>query len=260
MGSHAKPRATGRKTALGALALGATLTGVGLTAAALDPATAVLTASGPDQSGATQLSGLSSPVADDLGPAADGMTVLSPAPLGNVSSLTNSLNGSTGGALQSAGSPAKTATSGTLDVSSKAPGTQTGVKPIKAGTPVSGSSPASSSSSSSSGSSGSSESSGSSGSSGYIGRHVRTRSAAPPSDSTPLAGQVSTGAASTASSVLPLVQGVVSNVPVVSSLVQGSGVGSTVGGLPLVGSVLGGSGSGQSTLTVPGLSSLGGLL
>lgn len=254
MGSHAKPRATGRKTALGALALGATLTGVGLTAAALDPATAVLTASGPDQSGATQLSGLSSPVADDLGPAADGMTVLSPAPLGNVSSLTNSLNGSTGGALQSAGSPAKTATSGTLDVSSKAPGTQTGVKPIKAGTPVSGSSPASSSSSSSS------SSSGSSGSSGYIGRHVRTRSAAPPSDSTPLAGQVSTGAASTASSVLPLVQGVVSNVPVVSSLVQGSGVGSTVGGLPLVGSVLGGSGSGQSTLTVPGLSSLGGLL
>ena len=254
MGSHAKPRATGRKTALGALALGATLTGVGLTAAALDPATAVLTASGPDQSGATQLSGLSSPVADDLGPAADGMTVLSPAPLGNVSSLTNSLNGSTGGALQSAGSPAKTATSGTLDVSSKAPGTQTGVKPIKAGTPVSGSSPASSSSSSSS------SSSGSSGSSGYIGRHVRTRSAAPPSDSTPLADQVSTGAASTVSSVLPLVQGVVSNVPVVSSLVQGSGVGSTVGGLPLVGSVLGGSGSGQSTLTVPGLSSLGGLL
>ena len=46
MGSHAKPRTTGRKTALGALALGATLTGVGLTAAALDPATAVLTANG----------------------------------------------------------------------------------------------------------------------------------------------------------------------------------------------------------------------
>lgn len=232
MGSHAKPRATGRKTALGALALGATLTGVGLTAAALDPATAVLTASGPGQSGATQLSGLSSPVADDLGPAADDMTVLSPAPLGNVSSLTNALNGSAGGAPQSAGSPAKTATSGTLDVSSKAPGTQTGVKPIKAGSPASGSS------------------STSSGSSGYTGRHVKTRSAAPPSDTTPLADQVGTGATSTASSVLPLVQGLVSKVPVAGA----------VGGLPLVGSVLGGSGSGQSTLTVPGLSSLGGLL
>ena len=58
MGSHAKPRTTGRKTALGALALGATLTGVGLTAAALDPATAVLTANGSNEGGTTQLSGL----------------------------------------------------------------------------------------------------------------------------------------------------------------------------------------------------------
>jgi len=40
MGSHAKPRTRVRSAALGALAVGATLTGVGLTAAALDPVTA----------------------------------------------------------------------------------------------------------------------------------------------------------------------------------------------------------------------------
>lgn len=40
MGSHAKPRTRVRSAALGALAVGATLTGVGLTAAALDPAMA----------------------------------------------------------------------------------------------------------------------------------------------------------------------------------------------------------------------------
>ena len=68
MGSHSKPRTTGRKTAVGALALGATLTGVGLTAAALDPATAVLTASSADEGGITQLSGLSTPVADGTSP------------------------------------------------------------------------------------------------------------------------------------------------------------------------------------------------
>ena len=83
MGSHAKPRTTGRKTAVGALALGATLTGVGLTAAALDPATAVLTASGADEGGIgiAQLSGLSTPVAMNLAPAAESIPDLSSAPL-----------------------------------------------------------------------------------------------------------------------------------------------------------------------------------
>lgn len=42
MGTHAKPRRRVRSAALGTLAVGATLTGVGLTAAALDPSGAVL--------------------------------------------------------------------------------------------------------------------------------------------------------------------------------------------------------------------------
>ena len=42
MGTHAKPRTRVRSIALGTLAVGATLTGVGLTAAALDPAGANL--------------------------------------------------------------------------------------------------------------------------------------------------------------------------------------------------------------------------
>ncbi|HEV2345109.1 MAG TPA: hypothetical protein VGS97_13515 [Actinocrinis sp.] len=42
MGSHAKPRTRVRSAALGTLAVGATLTGVGLTAAALDPGDATL--------------------------------------------------------------------------------------------------------------------------------------------------------------------------------------------------------------------------
>src|SRR5947209_4233459 len=40
MGTHAKPRTRVRAIALGTLAVGATLTAVGLTAAALDPAAA----------------------------------------------------------------------------------------------------------------------------------------------------------------------------------------------------------------------------
>jgi hypothetical protein len=77
------------------------------------------------------------------------------------------------------------------------------------------------------------------------------------------------------------VQSVVSKVPVVSTLVQDTGllsaatpsdstanttadpvstVTGVVGSLPLVGSLLGGSGDGQSTVTVPGVSTLAGLL
>ncbi|HEX4789835.1 MAG TPA: hypothetical protein VH372_15300 [Actinospica sp.] len=282
MGSHAKPRTTGRRTALSALALGATLTGIGLTAAALDPATAVLTASGADEGGATQLSGLATPVGGELSPAADGITTLSSAPLGNVAALTNAVNGTAGGALQPAGSLVKTATSGTLDVSTASSGRQTGVRPIKAVAPISAAGPASSSSASSPASGSTSSST-----TGYTGKHVKTRSAAPPSDTTPLAAEATSGATSAASSVLPLAQGLLAKVPVVSSLVQGSGVTGTaggllgtatgtvrgtadgssgdpvagaVGGLPLVGTLLGGSGGGQSTLSVPGPSSLSGLL
>jgi hypothetical protein len=287
MGSHARPRTTGRKTALSALALGATLTGVGLTAAALDPATALLTASGTDGGGATQLSGLSTPVATDLSPAADGITTLSSAPLGNISALTNTVNGTAGSALQSAGSLAKTATSGTLDVSTKAVGTQNGVKPIKATVPTSDTTAPTTSSSGSPAPTTSATSTGTGTDTGYSGKHAKTRSAAPPSDVTPLAAEATSGAASTAASVLPLAQGLLAKVPVVSSLAQGSGVTGTaggllqtasgtvggtvdgtsgdpiagaVGGLPLAGSLLGGSSGGQSAAAVPGLSSIGGLL
>jgi hypothetical protein len=274
MGSHAKPRTTGRRTAIGALALGATLTGVGLTAAALDPATAVLTASGPGDGGQTQLSGLGDPVGTGLSPAADGIPDLASAPLANIGSATNTVNGTASGALQSAGSAIKTVTSGTLDISSKAPGTQDTIKPIAASAPA--------------GSGGGVTSATSTGpSSGYTAKHAMTRSAPPPSGTGPLASTAASGLASTAGSVLPLAQSLLGNVPLVSSLVQGSGVTGTasgllgtasgtvggtadgssgdpvsgaVGGLPLVGSLLGGSGDGQSSLTVPNLSSLTGSL
>lgn len=252
MGSHAKPRTTGRKTAVGALALGATLTGVGLTAAALDPATAVLTASSADEGGITQLSGLSTPVAMNLTPTADSISDLSSAPLDPISTLTN---GTAAGALQSVGSAAKTATSGTLQLSTKSPGAQTAIKPIAAGRPVgSSTAPATASApgstSPSSTGAGSSDSSGSSssGGSGYTGRHRQSRSATPPDAVTPLT--------STATSVLPLLQNLVGGVPVVGDLVQGSGAtGTAAGALQTA------SGTGQSALAVPNLASLtGGLL
>jgi hypothetical protein len=278
MGSHAKPRTTGRRTAIGALALGATLTGVGLTAAALDPATAVLTASGPGDGGQTQLSGLGGPVGMDLSPAADGIQNLASAPLANIGALTNAVNGTASGALESAGSVGRTATSGTLDISTKAPaaqGTQNGIKPIEASSVTSGT-PSGASSGTPAG--------------GYSAKHAKTRSAPPPSSSSgtaPLASAATSGLTSTATSVLPLGQNLVGEVPVVSGLVQGSGVTGTasgllgtasgtvggtvdgasgdpvsgaVGGLPLVGSLLGGSGDGQSTLSVPNVSSLTGSL
>lgn len=279
MGSHAKPRTTGRRTAIGALALGATLTGVGLTAAALDPATAVLTASSADEGGQTQLSGLAEPVGMDLTPAADGVPDLTSAPTQNISSLTNAVNGAASGALQSAGSAAKTVTSGTLDISTKAPTTQNDIKPIQASAPGGSSRPSTSA--------GPSGPSSSTPSGGYAAKHAKTRSAAPPSDTTPLASTATSGITSTATSTLPLAQSLVSKLPVIPSVVQGSGVTGTaggllgtasgtvggtvngssgdpvsgaVGGLPLVGSLVGGSGDGQSTLAVPNVSSLAGSL
>jgi len=231
MGSHAKPRTTGRKTALSALALGATLTGVGLTAAALDPATAVLTANGVDEGGSIQLSGLSTPVSLNLSPAADSITNLTSAPVKTVDSLTgpSSSGGTASGAVDTVGSIVRSVTSGTLDVSTGPASSraENGIKPIVASTPASSSKPTGTT--------------GSSGS-GYTGKHTQPRSVAPPSDTTAIASAVTstvsssaTSAASTATStlakVLPLVQSLVSRVPVVSALVQGSGAASTVAGV-----------------------------
>ncbi|WP_034267362.1 hypothetical protein [Actinospica robiniae] len=99
MGSHAKTRTTGRKTALGALAVGATLTGVGLTAAALDPATAVLSAgSAPGAGAAIQLSGLADPVA--ISPQTSTLTALTAAPATSTVGSAASSAGSTGKAVR----------------------------------------------------------------------------------------------------------------------------------------------------------------
>ena len=108
MGSHAKTRTTGRKTALGALAVGATLTGVGLTAAALDPATAVLSAdSAPGAGTEIQLSGLADPVA--ISPQAVTLTALTAAPATSVGSLTGSAAKAVGATRPDAGSAAPAA-------------------------------------------------------------------------------------------------------------------------------------------------------
>lgn len=267
MGSHARPRTTGRKTALGALALGATLTGVGLTAAALDPATAVLTASGPDQGGATQLSGLSSPVAADLSPAADGSSLLSPAPFGTVNGLVNAVTGSVNSALRPAGAAGSAGSAGTgaAEGPGSSAGKQTGVKPIKAsqatndvsGTSdnsASGTSAASSSSDKSdSGNavgSGSSSTGGDSSGSSYTARHARS---APPSDVTPLSTETVTSTVSQVTSMLPLthglVGGVVSKVPVLSSLLPSSGADAATSGSATTGTV-----SGLLNGDLPGLS------
>ena len=283
MGSHAKPRTTGRRAVLSALALGTTLTGVGLTFAALDPATAVMNASGPDEGGAIQLSGLSTPVSLDLSPAADSVADLSAAPLQPLRPITGSATGgSSDGSpsgtgkralADSVGSVAKNATSTTTTST----GDEKAIKPIVASTPgtSSGTSGSSTTSSTGTSSTGTSSSSGSSGSgSTGTGTSTQPRSAAPPSADSALASVVQ----STVAQVLPTVAGVVSKVPVVSTVVQDtgllgtdSGTGSStasgtdpvtgvVGSLPLVGALLGGSGDGQSTVTVPGVSTIAGLL
>jgi hypothetical protein len=203
MGSHAKPRTTGRKTALGALAVGATLTGVGLTAAALDPATAVLTADpAPGNAAAIQLSGLADPVA--VSPQSATLGSLSAAPSSGINSLTNAV-------LGTAGRAAHTATSGTFDVSTAqltrpaASGSsgRSAIRPIEpsSGALTSGS--------------------------GYTGKHRQTRSATAPAEVAPPADEA-TGAVS---GLVPALTGLSSNVAPLSELVSGTGAQDTAAGL-----------------------------
>lgn len=255
MGSHAKPRTTGRKAALSALALGATLTGLGLTAAALDPATAVLNASGTDEGGAIQLSGLSTPVSLDPSPAADSITDLTAAPLQPVNQVVGTVLGSAA-TSGSVGSAVKHVTSSAHPTSSST-GTENSIKPIVASTPGassgrSGTSGAPTTSTTPTTSSGSG--------SGSTGKHTQPRSAAPPAADTALGSPAASTVppvptvTSGPATVLPMVQGLVSKVPVAGSVTG------LAGSLPLVGPLLGGSGDGQSTVTVPGVSGLAGLL
>jgi hypothetical protein len=261
MGTHAKPRTTGRKAALGALAVGASLTGVGLIAAALDPATAVLTATGADEGGTTQLSGLSSPVSLDLTPAADSITDLSAAPLQPANGVAAAETGYTprhstssdSGSADWFSKPTVYSTSGrgsSSGSSGSSSGSGTAVKPIVNPNPTK-----------TTGSSGG-------GTTGVAG------SGAPPTDTSGITSAIQDAVApvvstvqsvvapvtSTVAQVLPAAQGLVSQVPVVSTLVQDTGVANTVSSVPLVGSLLGGSGDGRSTTTVPGLSTVAGLL
>jgi hypothetical protein len=254
MGTHAKPRTTGRKAALGALAVGASLTGVGLIAAALDPSTAVLTADGAAGDGATQLSGLSSPVSLDLSPAAASVTDLTPAPLQqavNPAAATGAAHrGSaavdwfTKPAIYTKAPAAPAAPAGSAGgAPGGTSGTPTAVKPI--GDP----NPAKSGGSGSTGSSGSgstgSDPSGSAGSSSAI-------------------QDAESAVSSDTAQLLPAVRHLVGQVPVVSSLVSDSAAGGTVSSLPLVGTLLSGGGSssgdGASAGTAPGLSAVTGLL
>lgn len=225
MGSHAKARSTGRKTALGALAVGATLTGVGLTAAALDPATAVLTAgSAPGNAAAIQLSGLADPVA--VSPVAAPVRSLAAAPSTAAGFLPNSVHGSAATVLHSVGTVAKGVTTRTVSVST--------------GSVVPSAGP--------SGSNSATE--------GYTGKHrSQTRSAAPPSDTTPLAAQSPSSSAppastaatpGTATPTQPTNTRPATGLPLVSDLLSGVGSGAPTGPLsgllgadPLVGLLAG---------------------
>jgi hypothetical protein len=230
MGSHAKPRTTGRKAALGALALGASLTGVGLIAAALDPATAVLTASGPDDEGATQLSGLSSPVSVDLSPAADSIANLSAAPLPTAGALAATSRQS---AADSAGSVVRHARS--AGASGGSSGSRDAVKPIEGSNPTTGSG------------------------SGYTGKHKAAGSGTPPTETAAVTSAIQDAVSPVTSTVQSVVAPVTSTVesvvtPVtsvvetvvtpVTSVVRSaaSPVTSTVSSVPVVGSLLGGTG------------------
>ena len=230
MGSHAKTRTTGRKTALGALAVGATLTGVGLTAAALDPATAVLTAgSVPGGSAAIQLSGLATPVALSADSTSTDPASLAAAPL-------TAAAPSTGAAVHTA----KSAISAAETVGHGAPTAQAvpaasapqSTQPTQAPQPAQTTQPAQSGQNASS--------SGldairpiqqglSALTDGYAGKHRQTRSATP------------SAATSAVGSLAAPVTGEVAGL---------------LGSVPVVGQLLGGSGDGQSDLAVPGLSSL----
>lgn len=228
MGSHAKPRTTGRKAALGALALGASLSGVGLIAAALDPATAVLTANGTDEEGgATQLSGLSSPVSLDLTPAADSIKELTSAPVQSAttsaaSAVTSSVQHSAPEFVSWFSKPTKSTTSASsTSGKSGSSGTETAVKPIVYSNPAK---PTGSSNS---------------------GTHTVTGSGAPPTDTSGITSAIQDAVSpvtSQTTNVLPAVQNLVSQVPVVSTIIQDTGSGGTVSSLPLVGTLLGGSG------------------
>lgn len=230
MGSHAKPRTTGRKAALGALALGASLTGVGLIAAALDPSTAVLTASGPQDEGATQLSGLSSPVSVDLSPTADSIANLTSAPVPSSGSLAATSRQS---AADSAGSVVRHARS--ADDSDGSSGSENAVKPIEYSNPAKGSG------------------------GGYTGKHKATSSGTPPTETAAVTSAIQDAVAPVTSTVQSVVAPVTSTVetvlsPVtstvesvvtpVTSVVQSaaSPVASTVSSVPVVGSLLGGTG------------------
>jgi hypothetical protein len=256
MGSHARPRTTGRKAALGALALGASISGVGLIAAALDPATAVLTATGADDEGATQLSGLSSPVSLDLTPTADSIANLSSAPLPSASTspvpAVTAQHGTESSTVDWFTKPVRTTTSTARSAGTSGSGSdsETAVKPIVNSNPT--------------------KSSGS----GSTGKQKVTSSGTPPTGASGITSAIQDAAApvtsavqsavapvtSTVAQVLPAVQSLVSQVPVVSTLVQDTGAAGTVSSVPLVGGLLGGSGDGQSAVTVPGLSSVTGLL
>jgi hypothetical protein len=242
MGTHAKPRTTGRKAALGALAFGASLTGVGLIAAALDPSTAVLTATGADEGGTTQLSGLSSPVSLDLTPAADSITDLSAAPsqpanaaaaaaAANTANTAYTPRHRTSDAPDWFAKPKVYTTSGrgkSGSSSGSSSGSGTAVKPIVNPNPT--------------------KTTGSSGG----GTTTVAGSGAPPTDTSGVTSAIQDAVApvtsavqsvlapvtSTVAQVLPVVQGLVSQVPVVSTLVQDTGGASTVSSVPLVGSLL----------------------
>jgi hypothetical protein len=188
MGSHSKPRATGRKTALGALAVGATLTGVGLTAAALDPATAVLSAdSAPGNGSSIQLSGLADPVAISPQTVTTTLRVLTAAP--STASIPSTSAAATKTVSTVAHStPAKVSRPITSAISSRSAKTRstsadsssgkTAIRPIRQGSGTL--------------------------TSGYTGKHRQTRTAPAPVDqtetafsdlldSTPLAGLLGSG-------------------------------------------------------------------
>ncbi|HET9170820.1 MAG TPA: hypothetical protein VFN97_15390 [Actinospica sp.] len=246
MGSHAKPRTTGRRAALGALALGASLSGVGLIAAALDPSTAVLTATGADGEGGTQLSGLSSPVGLDLNPTADTIANLSAAPVPSAAATAApALRQIPRGEQSSADSvdwfskPTRPATSSGGSSGTSGSHSGSGSTPVVSPNPT--------------------KTTGSGGS----GTHKVTGSGNPPTGTSGITTAVQDAVApvtSTVSQVVPAVRSLVGQMPVVSTLVQDTGVANTVSSLPLVGSLLGGSGDGQSAVTVPGVSTVAGLL
>lgn len=212
MGSHSKPRTTGRRTALGALAVGATLTGVGLTAAALDPATAVLSADS-GSSAAIQLSGLAAPVADS--PQATTLRAFTAAPSAeSVSSLTGKTAVTAGTKPAAAGRQARSVRPKPAD----APATSsTGAEPAVHSVPVVRTTTSSAKGSGQSAIRPIQQGIGSL-TTDYIGKHRQTRTAPPPSDtsdaafsdllgSTPLAGLLSAGPLADLLGSVPLLGG-----------------------------------------------------